>query len=262
MIESPSVEIPPAPSWFRKLTRTTDAAEFAAERYGLNPDDVEALMPDAYAQLKHERDLWNNARKRACQMTGLNALRCNQWEDSGRDFSTRYGFDCSAREIADEHPELAIDRNSHDVPALIWELIKRGAPAPLLKSSPEVALLAAQWLWSASPAEETTDDDLDCSFNPEEWCDPVPVEAIPVMMESDGDDDRTANNDHIARRDVRVRMPGYRPIVRHENRCVYCGGLSPSVPLPPLRLVTVAAQVPGSARCRIHQIRGHPATTV
>ena len=117
------------------MTRITETAKVAAEQYGVDVADVIALMPDAHCQLMAERELTEPARIRACYLTGLNAKRCNLWEDAGFDYSTRPGFDCHARTVAFEHPELGLDPRDDSASPAIWELIKRGPLPRLAKSS-------------------------------------------------------------------------------------------------------------------------------
>lgn len=144
--------IPGPPHWFNfnpapsEPPRTTalDSAIDAALQFGVAVDDVLQLMPEAYALLVADRDMIEPARRRACQLTGLNARRCNQWEDSYRDWTTYPRFDTSARTVAIEHPELGWNPNDIDTPAACWELIKAGALPPLAKNGREVADMAAE----------------------------------------------------------------------------------------------------------------------
>lgn len=203
------LEIPPRPAWLPKRkpqkstwTRSHDSAIDFARQFDLSVDAIVELMPAAWAQLMAIRDQRTPARQTACRLTGLNARRCNQWEDSGKDHSTRPGFDCSARTVVFEHPELGLNPDDTDTPGEIWELIKSGADAPLLKSGPECAQLAAEWLKARHEPEEIefaewidetgdADDSIDgdCSFNVDDFADPVPVEtetAVPSSaMETD-----------------------------------------------------------------------------
>lgn len=265
------------------MTRITDAAEVAAKQYGVDVADVVALMPDAYAQLQAERELTEPARIRACYLTGLNARRCNSWEDSGFDHSTRPRFDCHARTVAWEHPELGLDPHNTDTPPAIWELIKRGPLQRLAKSSAEVADLAAQWAMRFNvhydEFTDWTDDDLDaiepdadcdCSFNPDEFDVPVAgeVDTDPVAGESVCQTvARESLTGTATLQEVAYASSGYCLFVRtpfvfpHKRQCRRFQSVrrySLRWSMPRLRYNPPPNLVDGSRCCVTHHCRGDP----
>ena len=275
------------------MTRITESAQTAAEQYGVDVADVVALMADAHCQLMAERELTEPARIRACYITGLNAKRCNLWEDAGFDYSTRPGFDCHARTVAFEHPELGLDPRDDSASPAVWELIKRGPLPRLAKSSAEVAELAAQWAsrfnshytefteWSD---DEFTDDD--CSFNPDEFAEPLAVEIVadtvageivtdtvaeetiaPIAWESLTDPVAVEIQPLTVEAEVTIASPGYHlrlrtPIIlphkrrdgRRQSVCEY----PKSPPMPPVRCDPKAYLVDGSCCRGGYHSRGHP----
>lgn len=271
------------------MTRITESAQIAAEQYGVDIADVVALMADAHCQLMAERELTEPARIRACYLTRLNAKRCNLWEDAGFDYSTRPGFDCYARTVAFEHPELGLDPRDDSASPAVWELIKRGPLPRLAKSSAEVADLAAQWAsrfnshyaefteWSDDDLDESEFIDADCSFNPDEFGDPVTMEIVadtvaeetitPVAEESLTDPVPGEIQPLAVETEATIANPGYhlrlrtQIILPHKRRY---GGLqsvcrhSISPPMPPVRYDPKAYLVDGS-HCRgCYHSRGHP----
>lgn len=266
------------------MTRIIDAAQIAADRYGVDVADVIALMPDAYNQLRAERDMIEPARIRACYLTGLNARRCNSWEDAGFDYSTRPRFDCHARTVAFEHPELGLDPHNTDTPPAIWELIKRGPLPRLTKSSAEVADLAAQWAsrfnvhydefteWNDDELDAIEpDSDCDFSFNPDEFDAPVTGEVVtdtvseefptPVSREPLTTSTPCAEIERVN------ACPGCRLFVRasvilsHKrrfSRLQSVRGHSKSTPMPPVRYDPQTSLVVGSVCGVRYYSRGHP----
>jgi hypothetical protein len=262
-------DIPPAPDWFRPKrrkkqpawTRSHDSALQAAQIYSVDMDQVLANMPLAWEFLAQERELLDAPRRSAVEITKLNSERCNLWEDSGRDHSTRPGFDVSAREIATLHPELGLDPHDTDTPAVIWDLIKRGAPSPLLKSGRECAMLAAEWIVSAQqsvrdefdelPDLVEDDDDCDCSFNPDDWETPSGEISEDVPSDPATDDtelEESTYDDDLARGCVFVRtswiVPHYERIRRYRQN----------------RGQPIAASVPGLRRYGWRQRLDRPAS--
>jgi hypothetical protein len=73
---------------------------------------------DPYALAQVAKDAWNEerdstrdllrARHVARKRTGLTAKRIRRHEDSGKDYTTFFGLDVAARELAGEYPELGI----------------------------------------------------------------------------------------------------------------------------------------------------------
>lgn len=266
------------------MTRVTDAAQIAADRYGVDVADVIALMPDAYNQLRAERDMIEPARIRACYITRLNAKRCDLWEDAGFDYSTRPRFDCHARTVAFEHPELGLDPHNTDTPPAIWELIKRGPLPRLTKSSAEVADLAAQWAsrfnvhyneftdWNDDDLDAIEPDaDCDCSFNPDEFDNPVTGEVVtaPVSEEFPTPVSRESLTTFTPCAEIeRVNAcPGYRlflwpsvilPHKRRSGRFQSVRGHSKSPPMPPVRYDPQTYLVVGSVCGVRYHSRGHP----
>lgn len=266
------------------MTRITDAAQTAAEQYGVDVADVIALMADAYNQLSAERDMIEPARIRACYLTRLNAKRCDLWEDAGFDYSTRPRFDCHARTVAFEHPELGLDPNNTDTPPAIWELIKRGPLPRLTKSSVEVADLAAQWAsrfnvhydefteWNDDDLDAIEPDaDCDCSFNPDEFSDPLAAEIVtdPVSEEFPTPVSRESLTESTPYTEIeRVNAsPGCRLFLwsfvvlshkRRYGRLQSVCGYPKSPPMPPVRYDQESYLVAGSVCGVGYHSRGHP----
>lgn len=281
-----NTDIPPAPDWFHPLrgnscckwTRSHDSALVAARLFDVDVDSIVALMPDAYAQIMAEYELVEPGRKRACQLTRLNSRRCNQWEDAGKDHSTHPRFDCHARTVAIEHPELGFNPDDTDTPGLVWDLIKAGQATRILQSGPEVAELAATWIDHAKqtgPVEfaEWTDDDCtdddfadcDCSFDVSEFDSPVagevlpdPVigESLPPVSESPAVELESINANPRNRVLVRLSVD-----VPHQCRSGISRSRRPhpgSPQMPPMRF---DAGVRGIRRTRPHRVpaaRGDP----
>lgn len=225
------IDIPPRPDWLKKRkpardtwTRSHDSAIEFARLYDLSVDEIVDLMPAAYAQIMAFREMVDPARQTACRLTGLNSRRCNQWEDSGKDHSTRPGFDCAARTVVFEHPELGWNPDDTDTPARVWEMIKQGALAPLLHSGREVAQVAAGMIanrvdpsddivfveWIEDTGDAFDDFGGDATFDPCDWTESpametdtdTPCEEIPDTVPG-----KATNGIETSRTDVLVRAP-------------------------------------------------------
>jgi len=139
-------DIPPRPAWLkRKPTKTTEAAERAAHKFGVDPAQVLALMPEAHGLLKQQIETIERAKARARQLTGLDARIIASRENRYLDHSTHTRFDETSRELAAEHPELGFDPDGHDTPQRVWQFIAEGKQPIPVRHSDCVAELAAQW---------------------------------------------------------------------------------------------------------------------
>lgn len=212
-----SIDIPPRPAWLkRKPTRTTEAAERAAHKYGVTPADVLRMMPEALGIVRQQWDTIDRARRRARQLTGLDARIIASRENRYLDHSTACRFDETSRELAAEFPDLGFDPDGHDTPQRVWGFIRQGRQPMPVRHSDCVAELAAQWVYQWESGDYPDDAD---GFDPSEWDLPLAGEILTddltVTMETETTFEDTEPCRHDSSTFQQTLTVGARPPVTH-----------------------------------------------
>ena len=245
-----TIEIPPRPTWLkRKPTRTTEAAERAAHKFGVSPAQVLALMPEALALIRQDFEQREAAKALARRLTGLDARIIASRENRYIDHSTATNFDTAARSVALECPELGFDPDGHDTPACVWELIREGKLPVPVRHSDCVAELAASWCEMIEVDDFPDDAD---GFNPDDFTtDPVYVAGTvyPVcdVQPKERPNGQAATNEDSGNH-LRMRAS------RHGSACWNHGRGTPAranhrpVTMPNVRSVNVAGSMVRSGR--------------
>lgn len=109
-------------------------------------EHVEEMIPHAHRWLTEQHEQREAAKRDARRYTGMNAGNLS-WRENrdGRDFSSINGFDRAARQFAEENAHYGFDKDDHDTPAKVWELIREGKKKPPTMDDPEVRKIAEHW---------------------------------------------------------------------------------------------------------------------
>lgn len=147
---------------FRVDAKTRFGAETTAiaEAVGCHPYYVASIARDVTKTRQEAVGAILAAERAARQTTGLTVNRIQQWEDSGKDYSTWPQLDVLARELAGEYPELGIGRGFNhddtvdgtDHAALLWDRLRRPTAKIPNKLDPDV-LAEAAFRVDGAPAE-------------------------------------------------------------------------------------------------------------
>lgn len=124
-----------------------------AAAFGVEPSLFAEAVDVVWRMQKTSREELCEGLEAARRATGLNRRRINQWEDSGKDYSSYPGLDDVARELAGQCPALGlgpgfalaggVDETNYAEP--LWELLRDGPGKPT-RTDPETLRQAEQFL--------------------------------------------------------------------------------------------------------------------
>ena len=120
------------------------------------------MIPHAHKWLTEQHEQREAAKREARAYTGMNAGNLS-WRENrgGRDHSSIEGFDRASRQFAEENAHYGFDKDDHDTPAKVWELIREGKKKPPTVDDPEVRKIAEHWATqSRRRGPSIPDDDL------------------------------------------------------------------------------------------------------
>lgn len=127
----------------KPTNRTETAIHAHAKKHRIARAELSAAVDqvhDLHRDTAREREA---IRQRAGQMTGLNAARAAQRENTGTDSSRVEGFDESIQDIMDEFPgALGNDPNEHE--SRLWDIIRAGAQPVKPAYHPDILAEATQ----------------------------------------------------------------------------------------------------------------------
>ena len=124
-------------------------------------EHVAEMIPHAHQWLTEQHEHREAAKREARRYTGMNSGNL-AWRENrgGRDYSSIAGFDRMAREFAEENPQYGFDKDEHDTPAKVWELIREGSKKKPTADSPEVRKIAEHWASESRKRPKFNDEDL------------------------------------------------------------------------------------------------------
>lgn len=131
--------------------REHESAKEASKTSGHKTSEILRVLPEAHELHNQDAALFKPALTRLTAMTKATPAAMRDWENKkGLDHSTWPNFDHWARVVAAEHPELGMDKEDHETPARLWEMLRTGGKGPnaVETHDPQVAKTAAEMLGS------------------------------------------------------------------------------------------------------------------
>jgi hypothetical protein len=133
--------------------------ETAAE-WEIDPNRLADAVEMIWTERRESTAAIHAARKAARRATGLPVRRINQWEDSGRDYSSYPGLESSARELASSYPDLGIGRGydpdapeEEDFAGRLWEVLRDRRDEVHPRHHPEILREAAELVYRSPRIE-------------------------------------------------------------------------------------------------------------
>jgi len=152
-----------------------EVAKQAAKGSGHSTANVLRAMSDAHEMSSADRQMFRPALDRLMKVTGATPAKARDWENvSYKDHSSWPDFDHWARVIAADHPELGMNKDDHDTPAKLWDLLREEGQRTAQDElhSPEIARAAVEMLGKPVRGRKSgRSDQSDTSFDPDSFGD-------------------------------------------------------------------------------------------
>jgi hypothetical protein len=144
-----------------------------ADRWGIDPYKLADAVDYLWRSEREAAREGIEARRAARKATGLTPRRIAQLEDNGNDYTSVYGLDVLARELAGAYPALGIGRGydpdapDPDYAEPLWELLRGQDERLPRKTDPALLRRAADMVSSCPPGEADTFSPM--RFSVERW---------------------------------------------------------------------------------------------